>query len=70
MVTIQKSGAQRLFDRPVQAAYQEQVHLTVREILASNPDITLERFPNINILSGKHISSKSFYRSLDMPGQI
>jgi len=34
-------------DPEIQAAYQEQVRLTVRENLASNPDFTAERFPNI-----------------------
>jgi hypothetical protein len=34
-------------DPEIQAAYQEQVRLTVRENLASNPDFTAEQFPNI-----------------------
>lgn len=34
-------------DPEIQAAYREQVRLTVRENLANNPDFTAERFPNI-----------------------
>jgi hypothetical protein len=33
-------------DPEIQAAYREQVRLTVRENLANNPDFTAERFPN------------------------